>query len=72
MPEVGGRALVERLHALGLAPAILFMSGYADDAVLQRGDLPAGMGFVQKPFTGEQLIAKVRQVLQAHGAREER
>jgi two-component system cell cycle sensor histidine kinase/response regulator CckA len=72
MPELGGRALVERLPALGLAPAILYMSGYADDAVLMRGDLPRAMGFVQKPFTGERLLAHVRQVLQAHRPRGDR
>jgi DNA-binding response OmpR family regulator len=57
---------------LGHAPAILYMSGYADDAVLRSGDLPAGMGFVQKPFTGEQLLAHVRQLLHAQGSRGDR
>jgi CheY-like chemotaxis protein len=70
MPELGGRGLVERLRSLGHAPAIVYMSGYADDAGLRRGELAGGMGFLQKPFTGERLIAQVRQALQAHGPRE--
>ncbi|MFN8653604.1 MAG: response regulator [Gemmatimonadales bacterium] len=42
---------------------VLFMTGYADDAILQSAiDLPHS-GLITKPFKPEQLMAKVREVI---------
>jgi DNA-binding response OmpR family regulator len=49
--------------------AVIFISGYSD------AELPEGVGaslvddFVQKPFTGAQLLARVEARLQAHRSR---
>ena len=52
-------------HAAGMRPGlpVLFMSGYADAAVMGDGPLAVGANFVQKPFTAERLGRKVREAL---------
>ena len=42
---------------------VLFMSGYTDDDVMRRVILDRRTAFLEKPFTPEQLISKVRQIL---------
>jgi FixJ family two-component response regulator len=42
---------------------VLFMSGYTDNAILQQGMLDKEMFFLQKPFSVEGLVGKVREVL---------
>jgi signal transduction histidine kinase/ActR/RegA family two-component response regulator len=63
MPGISGRQLAEQIHALRPDIAILYMSGYTDDAVIRRGVLEAGMAFIQKPFGAEDLAGRVREVL---------
>jgi len=65
MPRLGGRELVTRLLARHPHLAVLYMSGYTDDALGARGVLEAGAILLAKPFTPQQLVAKVRQVLDA-------
>ncbi len=63
MPEMGGRELVERLRARHPGLKVLFMSGYSERAVAVDGTMPPGTGFVEKPFTVEQLIRRLRKIL---------
>jgi signal transduction histidine kinase len=63
MPHMGGRELIDRLHALGVRPRILIMSGYIDDALLRGGGFPSGAAFIEKPFTADRIGRKVREVL---------
>ena len=63
MPGMGGRELSEELAILRPEMKILFMSGYTDDTVVRHGVLEEGMAFLQKPFTAEILLRKVREVL---------
>jgi PAS domain S-box-containing protein len=65
MPEMGGREMVERVRARHPAMKVLFMSGYSERAVTSEGAMPAGTGFVEKPFTVEQLIRRTREILDA-------
>jgi hypothetical protein len=41
------------------------MSGHADDALFHHGILEGGLAFLEKPFTRDELIRKVREVLDA-------
>jgi PAS domain S-box-containing protein len=63
MPEMGGRELVERLRARHPDLKVLFMSGYSQRAVTVDGTMPPATGFVEKPFTVEQLTQRLREIL---------
>ena len=63
MQHMSGRQLAEEMERRFPRVKVLYMSGYTDDAVLQRGVLAAGSAFLQKPFSPESLVAKVRELL---------
>ena len=63
MPGMSGRELAERLKPLRPGVAVIYMSGYTDDAIGQHGLLDAGTHFLQKPFTFHQLLQKCREAL---------
>jgi len=63
MPGMNGRELMRRLAPLRPDLRVLYMSGYADEAVAQHGVLDPGTAFLQKPFTPGGLADKVRRVL---------
>jgi response regulator RpfG family c-di-GMP phosphodiesterase len=65
MPGVGGPELASRLEAARLGIRVLFMSGYTDSAVVNHGLLSRATAFLQKPFTPNVLLRKVREVLDA-------
>jgi len=67
MPKEGGRELAASLAQRRPAMKVLFMSGYADQAVVNSG-LPTGEpGFIQKPFAPAALSSKVREILEKNG-----
>jgi PAS domain S-box-containing protein len=63
MPEMGGRELGRHLAALQPRPAVLYISGFTSDDVVDRGLLDPGSPFLQKPFAPGALSAKVRELL---------
>ncbi len=63
MPEMDGRDLAERISELHPDVKCLFISGYAADVIAHRGVLDKGVHFMQKPFTRQELAAKVREAL---------
>mgnify|MGYP003433365977 FL=1 len=63
MPKLGGRGLVEELTRVRPGIKALFMSGYADDAIVHHGVLEVGLHFIGKPFGVAELLRKVRDVL---------
>lgn len=65
MPEMNGRALAERLQPLRPGLKVLFMSGYTADVIARSGMLEPGTHFIQKPFSRQDLSAKIREALQA-------
>jgi FixJ family two-component response regulator len=42
---------------------VLFISGYADSAIVHQGRLDPGIEFLHKPFSPAALARKVREVL---------
>jgi len=64
MPEMNGRELAQRIKAEKPDLKILFMSGYTGEEMRNRGVLEPGTNFIQKPFSPDSLVEKVREVLQ--------
>jgi PAS domain S-box-containing protein len=63
MPEMNGRDLARNLLSLYPSMKRLFMSGYTADVIAHHGVLDKGVNFIQKPFSGKDLAAKVREAL---------
>lgn len=63
MPGISGAELAQRLHQQRPATRVLFMSGYADDVMVQRGILAEDAALIQKPFSSTALLAKIREAL---------
>lgn len=63
MPGMNGRMLADRLKVVQPGLKVIYMSGYTDDAIIQHGVLDAGAIFIQKPFTTDALIRRVRETL---------
>jgi two-component system cell cycle sensor histidine kinase/response regulator CckA len=63
MPIMNGRALAARIAAERPLIRVLYLSGYTDDVIGQRGQLDAGTAFLAKPFTLHDLAVKIRETL---------
>lgn len=63
MDGMSGPELVERLLILQRSAKTLYMSGYAIDAISNRGRLEKGVRLIQKPFTSGELAETVRSML---------
>jgi PAS domain S-box-containing protein len=65
MPRMSGAQLADRLVTIRPEMKVLYMSGYANDAVMRQGVLGPPIAFIQKPITPEALARKVRDTLDA-------
>ena len=63
MPELGGKALAERLRERWPDLRVLFMSGHSVDAVQLHGRLAAASAFIEKPFAQETLLREISALL---------
>ena len=63
MPGVTGRDLAMRVIPRFPAMKVVYMSGYTDDEFVRRGELPRDHLFLQKPFTGVDLLNIVGRAL---------
>jgi PAS domain S-box-containing protein len=65
MPGMAGPELAARLQSTNPRARVLYISGYTDEMIGSHGGIQPGMHFLQKPFTFEALLTKVREVLDA-------
>ncbi len=63
LPQMDGRSLFGFLSPLFPDMRVLYVSGYAENAIVHHGVLDVGVKFLQKPFSVESLAKKVREVL---------
>jgi len=63
MPKMNGKDLYERLVESRPDLKVIFMSGFTETAIVSQGVLTPGVNFLQKPFTGETLARRIRDVL---------
>jgi PAS domain S-box-containing protein len=63
MPGMRSGELVRRLREVRPSIRVLFMSGYPDDDVTRRGVMQEKAELLQKPFSPQELVARVRKVL---------
>lgn len=63
MPDLRGPDLAEIVRAARPECKVLYMSGYAPEAVVRHGAIQSGRTFIGKPFSPAVFVRKVRAVL---------
>ncbi len=61
MPGMNGLELAKKMFAIQPKIKVLYMSGYSDKAIIHEAVIKKGTNFIQKPFTPEVLLQKVRE-----------
>jgi len=65
MPTMSGVELAELLKRTRHQTKVLYLSGYTDEAIAQRGVLDSNIALLQKPVTPDLLLDRVREILDA-------
>ena len=63
MPKMNGRQLVDEALKLHPSLRVLYTTGYTRNAIVHNGVLDPDVNLIMKPFTLQQVAAKVRDVL---------
>ena len=63
MPGMSGREVASYLTAKRPEMRVIYMSGYTNDVIAHHGVLDSGISFIEKPFSQETLMRKLREVL---------
>lgn len=63
MPDINGKELFNKIAQKYPNTRVLYMSGYTNDTIANHGVLDKGVKFIQKPFTAQALVAKVRETI---------
>jgi len=64
LPKIDGHELAMQLVEARPETAVIYMSGFSDDALSRHGVDAGDLTMIQKPFTQQQLLSEVRRVLQ--------
>jgi PAS domain S-box-containing protein len=67
MPGMNGRELADQAQAMRPGLRVLFATGYTRNAIIHNGVLDAGVHVLLKPYSVDQLVRKMRQILDERG-----
>jgi PAS domain S-box-containing protein len=65
MPKKNGKEVYEEIKKVKSDMKVIFVSGYSADIIYKKGILEVGMNFISKPVSPDDLLTKVRNVLDA-------
>jgi two-component system, cell cycle sensor histidine kinase and response regulator CckA len=65
LPDMSGPTMAAEIVGRHPEARTLFMSGYADTAIIQQGVIDPGARFVAKPFSADRIAQKVREAIDA-------
>jgi two-component system, cell cycle sensor histidine kinase and response regulator CckA len=68
MPQMSGRELAAHLAPKRPKMKVVLMSGYTVEAILRHGVLAPGTAFLEKPFSPDSVVRKIRELLDEKGA----
>jgi DNA-binding response OmpR family regulator len=60
---VNGRQVADEARAARPDLRVLFMTGYAENALVSNGQLEPGMQVITKPFAMDTLVRRIRDLL---------
>ncbi len=67
LPETSGERLAEQLRQVRPGLKVIWISGYSEEVLGEHGIGASDPNFLQKPFTADALVRKIRQVLGEDG-----
>ncbi len=63
MPNKDGKVVYEEIKKVCPHMKVIFISGYATDILYKKGIIEEGVNFISKPMSPDELLIKVREVL---------
>jgi CheY-like chemotaxis protein len=63
LPGMNGREMAERLQTVRPGIKVIYTSGYAQDLIADRGVLHQDVNYIAKPYTADQIAARVREAI---------
>jgi PAS domain S-box-containing protein len=63
MAGLDGKETIGRIREIEPGTKALYMSGYSRDVTIRSGPIESGTGFIQKPFSGDELSISIRDLL---------
>jgi nitrogen-specific signal transduction histidine kinase/CheY-like chemotaxis protein len=63
MPKKDGKMVYQEIKKVSPHMKVIFISGYATDILHKKGIIEEGINFISKPMSPDELLIKVREVL---------
>jgi len=63
MPKKNGKEVFDEIRKIRPDVKVLFTSGYTGDVVIDKGVYDGAVEFIQKPTSPNELLGKIREVL---------